>query len=228
MIDMSEVIVAKSDQINGPDLMDAPRTVTIAGVRKTGKEQAVEIRLEGEDKVWRPCKTTVRIMVAGWKADGAQWVGKQATLIYDPNVTFGKLKPGGIRISHMSHLNGNLVVCLQERRGSLKEFIIKPLAQRPATNTRPPATTPPPVSDGGSTSSAGAGAAPTGELPTTAQEWIAETMRQIAACETIADLAELQAGKTKGLARLEAFPKAHADVVALFNDRRGVIEGGVA
>ena len=50
-------------------------------------------------------------------------------------------------------------------------------------------------------------------------------MRQVAACETITDLAELQIGKAKGLSRLEAFPKAHADVVALFNDRRAVIEG---
>jgi hypothetical protein len=83
-----------------------------------------------------------------------------------------------------------------------------------------------PADDGGHPNNgADAGAAPM-ELPASAQEWIAETMRQVAACETIADLTELQTGKAKGLSRLEAFPKAHADVVALFNDRRAVIEGG--
>lgn len=223
-LDMNRFIEAKSDQIGGDDLIGGPRTFTIRGVTANEGEQPVNVWLEGEERVFRPCKTIRRVMVAMWGADASKYAGRAMTLYRDAEVQFGGMKVGGIRISHMSHIDGARDVVVMKSKGKKAGMKILPLP----TNTRPPATTPPPVSDGGSTSSAGAGAAPTGELPATAQEWIAETMRQIAACETIADLAELQAGKTKGLARLEAFPKAHADIVALFNDRRGVIEGGKA
>lgn len=128
MPDMTPVLVAKSDQINGPDLIAAPRVVKIAGVRLTGKEQATEISIEGDDKLWRPCKTVVRLLARAWGNEGNNWVGKNAQLFYDADVRYGKDKPGGVRVSHLSDLASELTVCLQVRKGVVKEYTIKPLA----------------------------------------------------------------------------------------------------
>jgi len=215
-VDMSRFIEAKSDQIGADDLIGGPRTFTVRGVTANEGEQPVNVWLEGEERVFRPCKTIRRVMVAMWGADANQYVGRSMTLFRDAEVQFGGMKVGGLRISHMSHIDGARDVVVMKAKGKKAGMKILPLA----TNTRPPALPSPPAP-----SAADPMVAQTVELPATAQDWIAETMRQVAACEAITDLAELQAGKAKGLRKLEAFPKAHADVVALFNDRRAVIEG---
>lgn len=215
-LDMSRFIEAKSDQINSDDLIGGPRTFTVQGVTANEGEQPVNVWLEGEERVFRPCKTIRRVMVAMWGADANQYVGRSMTLFRDAEVQFGGMKVGGLRISHMSHIDGARDVVVMKAKGKKAGMKILPLA----TNARPPALAVPPAPSAGDTV-----VAQTVELPGTAQDWIAETMRQVAACETITDLAELQTGKAKGLGRLEAFPKAHADVVALFNDRRAMIEG---
>ena len=215
-LDMSRFIEAKSDQIGADDLIGGPRTFTVRGVTANEGEQPVNVWLEGEERVFRPCKTIRRVMVAMWGADANAYVGRSMTLFRDAEVQFGGMKVGGLRISHMSHIDGARDVVVMKAKGKKAGMKILPLA----TNTRPPALPAAPA-----LSAADPVVAQTVELPATAQDWIAETMRQVAGCETITDLAELQAGKAKGLGRLEAFPKAHADVVALFNDRRAVIEG---
>ena len=216
-VDMSRFIEAKSDQIGADDLIGGPRTFTVRGVTANEGEQPVNVWLEGEERVFRPCKTIRRVMVAMWGADANQYVGRSMTLYRDAEVQFGNMKVGGLRISHMSHIDGARDVVVMKAKGKKAGMKILPLA----TNTRPPAL-PAPVAP----SAADPVPPQTVELPATAQDWIAETMRQVAACETITDLAELQTGKAKGLRKLEAFPKAHADVVALFNDRRAAIEEG--
>lgn len=216
-VDMSRFIEAKSDQIGADDLIGGPRTFTVRGVTANDGEQPVNVWLEGEERVFRPCKTIRRVMVAMWGADANQYVGRSMTLYRDAEVQFGGMKVGGLRISHMSHIDGARDVVVMKSKGKKAGMKILPLT----TNTRPPALPSPPAP-----SAADLVAAQTVELPATAQDWIAETMRQVAACETITDLAELQTSKAKGLGRLEAFPKAHADVVALFNDRRAVLDRG--
>jgi hypothetical protein len=213
---MSRFIEAKSDQIGADDLIGGPRTFTVRGVTANEGEQPVNVWLEGEERVFRPCKTIRRVMVAMWGADANQYVGRSMTLFRDAEVQFGGMKVGGLRISHMSHIDGARDVVVMKAKGKKAAMKILPLA----TNTRPPALPAPFALSAGDPV-----AAQTVELPATAQDWIAETMRQVAACETISELAELQTGKAKGLRKLEAFPKAHADVVALFNDRRAMIEG---
>ena len=65
MNDMSAVIIPKSDQINADDLISGPMTVTIEAVSiSPGTEQPVSIKLRGIDRVYRPCKTMSRALVA--------------------------------------------------------------------------------------------------------------------------------------------------------------------
>ena len=132
MVDMSQFIVAKSDQLNADDLMDAPRTITITKVtaQPDAAEQPVSIHYEGgEGRPWKPCKTMRRILVGVWGKDASKYVGRSLRLYRDPAVAFGGLQVGGIRISHMSHIDGEKTVALMVTRGRKAPFKVLPLAE---------------------------------------------------------------------------------------------------
>ena len=69
-----------------------------------------------------------RVLVAIWGDKGSAYVGKRLTLYGDPEVTFGGVKVGGIRISHMSHITEPHVLALTNKKGSRKPFTVRPLA----------------------------------------------------------------------------------------------------
>jgi hypothetical protein len=132
MGDMSQIIIPKSDQINADDLQGG-RTVTVSvkEVRiKGGQEQPISIHLNETDKVYRPCKSMCRVLAQGWGLDSAQYVGRAMTLYTDPTVKFGPLAVGGIRISHMSHIDGPMVMALTATKGVKKSFKVLPLETR--------------------------------------------------------------------------------------------------
>ena len=142
--DMSPAIVPKSDQISADDLLSGPRTFKILGVSiKPGTEQPVEIAIEGE-RPWRPCKGMSRILVAAWGPDASKYTGRSVTLFRDPTIKWGGLEVGGIRISHMSDIDGSMTTALTMTKGSKKAFTVKPLATPAATKpaTPPPADSP--------------------------------------------------------------------------------------
>ena len=131
--DMSKVIEPRSDQINADDFMSGPQTFTLEDVSiSPGTEQPVSIRLQGEKKVWRPCKSTSRVLVAAWGPDASKYAGRSVTLYRDPTVKWGGLEVGGIRISHLSHIDKTLVLALTASKGNRKPVTIKPLADVPA------------------------------------------------------------------------------------------------
>lgn len=224
-LDMSLFVEAKSHRLNADDLVGGPRTVTVTGVSESGSEEGpVNIHYQGDNgKPFQPCKTMRRVIIAAWGKWTADYAGRSMTLYRDPEVQFGGMKLGGVRISHMSHLDGPLALVLAESKKKKSIIKVTPLATRPAQDTRPPAADPSAL-HGGSTSSAGAGAAPTGELPAAVQEWVDSVIGEIRACQSITDLAELQAAR-KVETKLARYPKQRDDLVALFNDRRAVIEG---
>jgi hypothetical protein len=217
-IDMSQFTQAKSDQLNAEDFLGGPRSFTIAGVAASGSpDQPVNVRLEGEERYFRPCKTMRRIMVAVWGRDASQYVGQALTLYRDPKVTFGGMETGGIRISHMTGISEERLIVVMEKKGKKGGITIKPLQARAPSTRSPQATTPAPASD--PATGAGMGAAPNGAPPATAMDWVTTTLRQIAAVETVADLAELQAKKAAKLANLAPWPNLHGDVTQAFADR---------
>lgn len=125
--DMSGVIVPKSDQINADDFLSGPRTVKIKGVTiNPGTEQPVTIELEGS-KPWRPCKSMSRLLVAAWGADAKEYAGRSVTLYCDPKVKWGGMEVGGIRVSHMSHIDSDLVLALTMTKGKKSPTRVKPL-----------------------------------------------------------------------------------------------------
>lgn len=137
MNDMSSVIIAKSDQTNSDDLISGPRTITITGVTiRPGTEQPVSVFYEGDDgKPWKPCKTTARILVAAWGPDASNYIGRSVTLYRDPEVKWGGMAVSGIRISHLSHIDGKLVLAVTVTKGNKKPVTILPLvATKTATD----------------------------------------------------------------------------------------------
>lgn len=131
MNDMSPVIIPKSDQLGADDLLAGPRTITITKVDiKPGTEQPVTINYEGDEgHPWKCCKSMARVLVAAWGADAKAYVGRSCTLYRDPEVKWGGMAVGGIRVSHMSHISGQMVLALTATRGSKKAYTVKPLAQ---------------------------------------------------------------------------------------------------
>lgn len=147
MIDIAATCAPKSDQLNADDLIAGPRTITITAVKLAAEDQPVAIHFQGDDgKPWKPCKSMRRVLMRAWGADGAQYVGKSATLFLEPGVRFGGAEVGGIRISHLSHIDKSLTMALTVTRASKKAYTVKPLAMTtPASETHaeePPAADP--------------------------------------------------------------------------------------
>lgn len=143
MIDMTKTIIPKSDQMNADDLIGGPITVKINNVSATTGEQPISIGYEGDNgRPFKPCKSMRRVFVFAWGPDGKAYVGRSMTLYRDPEAMFGGAKVGGIRISHMSHIEGALTMMLTASKSNRKPFTVKPLA---AAGSKPaPASSAPP------------------------------------------------------------------------------------
>jgi hypothetical protein len=131
-MDMSTTIVPKSDQLNADDLMSGPRTVTIIGVSKGSVEQPVNFDLaEFPGRAYRPGKSMRRVMVHVWGPEASDYVGRRLTLYREADIKFGPDVVGGIRISHMSHIDRRLTLALTVTRGKRAPFVVEPLPNEP-------------------------------------------------------------------------------------------------
>lgn len=127
----------KSDQLNSDDLISGPITIRIRGMEVKGEgEQRISVFYEGDNgKPYKPGKSMGRVMVQAWGSDPTKYVGKSMTLYRDPNVTWGGMEVGGIRISHMSDLKSRMTFMLTSTKGKKKPYIVEPLAAAPAQET---------------------------------------------------------------------------------------------
>jgi hypothetical protein len=137
--DLAATIAPKSDQINADDLIAGPLTIAIT--RVTGcdnPDQPIAIHFEGDGgKPFKPCKSMRRVLVHCWGADGNTFAGRRMTLYRDDKVQFGGIQVGGIRISHLSHIERDVTMALTATRAKRNPYTVKPLradvkpAQRP-------------------------------------------------------------------------------------------------
>ena len=117
-MDLSRTIIPKSDQINAEDLLTGPVTVTVESVTEGGAEQPVDIHLvEYPGRAYRPSKTMRRVLVKAWGKESDGYTGRRMTLYRDPDVKFGGQKVGGIKVSHLSHIERGFSMALTETKG---------------------------------------------------------------------------------------------------------------
>lgn len=130
-MDVTDSIAPKSDQQNYDDYLAGPRTVTVTDVTRDS-EQRVSIQLaEYPGRPYKPAKSMLRVIVAAWGKEASAWAGRRLALYGDPNVMFGGKKVGGIRISHLSHIDGPLTLQLTVTRGKRAPFTVQPLPDAP-------------------------------------------------------------------------------------------------
>lgn len=143
-MDITDALAPTSDQLDAVELVN-PRTFTIDTGSRLGSRDGktvAEIRLVGFDRVWRPSKGMLDVLARCWGTKGELWAGRSVTLYNDPEVTFGKDKVGGIRISHLSHIDGPVTVMIRGRgQGGRKiPWPVKPLENAPAPQQQPQVT----------------------------------------------------------------------------------------
>jgi hypothetical protein len=132
-------VAAKSDQINADDLIAGPVVVQLGRARRYQDdkgEERIEFATVG-GKIWRPCKTMVRLLGSAWGDDPRPYVGRWVRLYRDPTVGYGGVETGGVRVSALSHLDRPFKIALTEKRGKKKMYTIDPL--RPPTEKAPTA-----------------------------------------------------------------------------------------
>lgn len=204
MNDMSLVIVPKSDQINADDLVAGPLTIRISEVDiRPGTEQPVSIHYEGDGgRPWKPCKSMSRVLVAAWGPDAKVYAGRSVTLYRDPTVKWGGMEVGGIRVSHLSHINKPMVLALTATKGSRKPYTVQPLAEeKPAGPDKARLAADALIARIAGAIDLAALEAITGEdLVKTQRAWLAEKRKPLAA--------EVNAAVAEKLAALEKAPGA--------------------
>lgn len=195
-LDMSQFVAARSDQLNSDDLLDGPRTIKITRVSGTGStDQPVAVHYEGgEGRPFKPCKTVRRLMIAAWGKEAANYVGRSMTLYRDPKVSFGGMEVGGIRVSHMSHLDEQKTLALLVTKGRKAPFTIKPLVTEPQGQSGPDA----------------------------AEKWTNAYIGKLQAAENLDAIAALENAQAARLSELKGKrPELHERIAAAAEARRG-------
>ena len=123
---LRDTVAPKSDRRNADDFLAGSETVKIIAVKRGDAESPVAVHLENS-KPWYPCKSMRRILIAAYGDNGGDWVGKSMTLYCDPAVRFGGVAVGGIRISHLSHIENDMVVSLTTTRSKRTPYTVKKL-----------------------------------------------------------------------------------------------------
>lgn len=124
---MSDTIAPKSDQLDAVDLLGGPRVFTIENVSKNNGDQPFNLHLAEFPRPWRPGLSMRRVLVACWGKDAAQYVGRRVRLWCDPEVRFGGQAVGGIRITHLSHIDSAKTTPLLVTRGKSAMYKVEPL-----------------------------------------------------------------------------------------------------
>lgn len=144
MVDLSQTVAPKSDQLNSDDLISGPRTITVTRVTaaQDTPDQPVAVYFEGDNgKPYKPCKSMRRVLISAWGVDASQFAGRSMTLYRDPSVTFGGMQVGGIRISHMTGLDKEMSLALTATKAKRAIYKVKPLASPSATTSQTDAPT---------------------------------------------------------------------------------------
>ena len=141
-MDITHTLAPVSDQMDAVDLQTGPRTFTVKSVTEGSREQPVNVHLVEFPRPWRPSKNMRRVLAAIWGADASRWKGRRITLYLDPEVVYGGIKVGGIRISHASHIDRRTEAIVMPKRGRSEVYSVEPIRETAPPTDEPPRTLP--------------------------------------------------------------------------------------
>lgn len=106
-MDISNALIAKSDQLNALDLSGAPIIATIKDARQPGGQGTpVFIDLVGMDgRPWKPSKGMLRVIATAWGTETDAWIGRLVKLVNNPEVIYAGKAVGGVEVVAMSHID---------------------------------------------------------------------------------------------------------------------------
>ena len=137
-MDISDSLAANSAQQNADEYVSGPKTVTVSEVKKGTAEQPVEVHLaEFPGKPFKPAKSVRRVLAKAWGTDASQWAGRRLTIYCDPEVRYAGKAVGGLRVSHVSHIDKPVTVALTVTRGKREPFTVHPLTELAPTAYAP-------------------------------------------------------------------------------------------
>lgn len=139
MTDLSDTIIAKSDQLNADDLIGITKDIVVTKIGKSESvDQPITINYEGDNgKPFKPCKSMRRVLVQCWGADGNKYVGRTMRLYRDEKVKYAGKEVGGIRISHLSDIDKKITMMLTETQKSKKPYVVEPLSVKAKVVSNP-------------------------------------------------------------------------------------------
>lgn len=123
---LRKTIQAKSDQINAVDLVGGSLACQILDITEGSADQPLSIKVSGHPQPWKPSKTSRRVLIACWGDDPSVWIGRWVVLYNDETVKWAGQAVGGIRTSHLSHIDGPKVIMVNETRGKKTAQRVEP------------------------------------------------------------------------------------------------------
>jgi hypothetical protein len=134
---LRDTIIPKSDQLNYDDLLTGPITVRVIGLKSGSAEQPVIVEIADDEsgdamRPFKPCKSMRRVLISAWGDKGRDWIGKRATLYGDPDVRFGGVAVGGIRVLSVSGIDKPLAMRLTVSKAKRAEYVVQPLLVKDA------------------------------------------------------------------------------------------------
>lgn len=130
-MDITETLAPKSDQLNADDLISGPKTIVVTDVTKGSAEQPVNIHWQGGDgRPFKPSKSMRRIIAQAWGVESKDYAGRSMTLYRDPGVKYAGQDVGGIRISHISHIDKPMKTAITLARGKREACTVQVIVDR--------------------------------------------------------------------------------------------------
>jgi hypothetical protein len=134
---IADTVEPVSEQLDAIELIE-PRTFTITRVDfKENAEQPIAVHLAEVPRPWKPGKNMRRVLMGVWGSDEQAYVGRQLTLFNNPKVKWAGKEVGGVRISHMSHIDKPVNVQVIPSQGQYATYTVKPLPDSPGADDAP-------------------------------------------------------------------------------------------
>ncbi|MGO2030625.1 MAG: hypothetical protein ACTH2A_06730 [Glutamicibacter ardleyensis] len=129
-MDISQALIAKSDQLNASDLSGAPIVATIQNVRPGDRNKPVIVDLVGMDgRPWKPSKGMLRVVASAWGTESDTWIGRIVKLINNPEVIYAGEKVGGVEVVAMSHIDKAFTIPVRVSQKKVKQHHVEVLAE---------------------------------------------------------------------------------------------------